>query len=427
MNYEKSLEIIYSKILYKKKDDFSNLKKALLLFSNPHNKLKYVHIAGTNGKGTTSSYVASCLKEAGYKVGLFTSPFVEKFTERFKINSQEISEIELAEQLEKIENTLGSGYDLSFFEYITLIAFNWFLEQNCDIVVLEVGMGGRLDATNIIEKSLVSAICSISLDHTNFLGNSLSEIAREKSGIIKENSNLVIYPEQKKEALDKILEIASEKSANIFVASKDIKIVSESLKGTVFEIENTQIEILFTGYHQVLNASTAFSIIKILNRNGFTINEKSLKNGFKKAKISARQELICENPIIMLDGGHNPDCANALSNVIEKHLKNKKITAIIGMMSDKDCYDYIKIISKKVSTIITVDVDNEKAYKKEYLLEIAQKYCQNSSCSDINTAIINSLESDVIIICGSMYLMSGIKKNINKIIKERVGKNNANS
>ncbi|MFI3206054.1 MAG: folylpolyglutamate synthase/dihydrofolate synthase family protein [Clostridia bacterium] len=411
MTYNQAIEIINSKIFCKKKPNFSEILKVLEKFGNPQNKLKYVHIAGTNGKGTTSSYVASVLKKANYKVGLFTSPFIIKFTERFKINDTEISEKELIEEVELIEQIIGNNYELSFFEYITVIAFNWFSKQNCDIVVLEVGLGGKLDSTNIIEKSLVSAICTIGFDHTEMLGNTLSAIAEQKAGIIKQNGDVVLYPSLEKEAFLSIEKIAKIQNTNIKIASNNIEIIEEKIGYSKCKIDNHKVDIPFTGYHQILNCSLALSIIEKLVEKGFDISEENIKAGIKNAKLNGRIEIISTNPLIILDGGHNSECALALRKTIEKHLQDKKITAVIGMSSDKDYNEYLKILSPCFGKIIATKPISHRALDEKILSKTAEKYCQKVvTQANLQKAIELAIsdENEVKIICGSLYLVGDV-------------------
>ncbi len=410
-NYEKAIEIINSKTKFVKNPNLSGIKNMLGLLSNPQDKLKFIHVAGTNGKGTTCTLVSSVLRKAGYKVGLFTSPFVENFTERFKINDVEITENELVEQINLLEEVNESA-QLSYFEYITALAFNYFYQNNCDVVVLEVGMGGKFDATNVIECPLVAAICSISFDHTQILGNTLKEIAHRKAGIIKQNSDVVLYPVQDNSVLEVINEVCAEKNARLNIASTDFKIIKEDLKGSEILIENEVINIPFSGYHQILNSCVAYEIIKLLKQKNYKISLENIKKGFLEAKIYARTELVCENPAIILDGSHNPDGAKALKYLIDKHLSNREITAIIGMMSDKDCDEYLKIIAPSCSRIITTKPQIQKAIDENILAEKARVYCDNvESFESVKKAIEQAIAlKKPIIICGSLYLMGEARK-----------------
>ncbi len=379
------------------------IEEILRVLGNPHKKLKFVHVAGTNGKGTTASFIATVLQKAGYKTGLFTSPYIENFTERFKIDGEEIEQDKLINLYKYLNEKIKSNY--TQFDFITALSLLWFAQNNCEIVVLEVGLGGRFDATNIIENPLVSIICSISLDHTQILGDTVEKIAFEKAGIIKDNSTLVLYPKQEKSVINVITNVCKEKNTALKIPSTDVEIIKTSLLGTVFKIDECLYEIPFSGVHQVFNALTALKALEEIILKGYKISRQNIIDGFKETKITARIELISENPLIILDGGHNEDGAKALANLLRTQLSNKKITAIVGMVTDKDSEKFFEILAPLFSEIILTRLDNPRSCCEFELEKLAKKYCQNTkSAPNIHSAINLATKFEALVVCGSLFL-----------------------
>ncbi|MFI3325831.1 MAG: folylpolyglutamate synthase/dihydrofolate synthase family protein [Clostridia bacterium] len=409
MTYKEALEMVSSRRKFPKKPGLERMKHLLDLIGNPQNKLKFVHVAGTNGKGTTCSYISSVLQESGYKTGLFTSPFVIDFTERFQINSQMIDHEQLIKHVDYVSSfDLG---EITEFEFVTAIAMDWFAKQNCDIVVLEVGLGGRFDATNVIENPLVSVITSISLDHTKILGDTVEQIAFEKAGIIKENCPTVCYLNQKDSVIKVIEETCKTKNSKFHLADMYFDILEENINGSKFKTEELEIFIPFCGNHQIYNAITAYETIKILKKQNYNITNENIVKGFRKTKIPARMEVISENPLFILDGGHNIGGAIALESVLKKYLDNKKICGIIGMVEDKDYPDYVKVLAPKFDKIICLEPNDKRALKAEVLAGFARKHCDDvkvlpNACEAIDMAL---KEYENIVACGSLYLASELR------------------
>ncbi len=413
--YQEAVEKIHGMVKFSSKPSLERIRDFLKNLGNPHKKLKYVHVAGTNGKGTTSSFIASCLKEAGYKVGLYTSPYVETFRERFKINDEMISETELINQVDLLMSKCQNFEELNEFEFITALAINWFESKKCDIVVLEVGLGGRFDSTNVIESAEVSVITSVSYDHMHVLGSTLKEIAYEKAGIIKEKSDVVVYPKQQDEVLEVIKAECKKKSAKLFIPNLNIEIVDEDFCGTKAIIDNIELNIPFSGFHQVLNTATALKALEILKKKGYKISDEDIKNGINKTRILARCELISENPTVILDASHNEDGAKALKALLKKHGKDKKAVAIIGMMKDKDVNAYLKEVAPLFSEIITVKPDNPRAVSEEDLKLSVQEHCKNvKSAESIEQAVSQFYDSDfeIGVVCGSVFLAGEIRQKL---------------
>jgi|LSQX01.1.fsa_nt_gb dihydrofolate synthase/folylpolyglutamate synthase len=425
MNYEKALEYIHGTIKFGMKLGLQNISRLLKLMGEPHKKLKYIHVAGTNGKGSTTSMISTILKEAGYKVGMYTSPYIEEFTERIRVDGEKINKNRLAEIATWIKGLIqemisqGNNHPTEF-EIVTAIAFQYFYEQNCDIVVLEVGMGGRFDSTNIIEDALVSVITSIGIDHTKHLGATLENIAYEKAGIIKNSGRVVIYPHQDKVVLDVIYKVACEKKASVYLSdASSLNIISDTLEGTEFSYNKfLKIKLSLIGKHQVYNAITAINAVEVLNTiDSFNITENHIALALAKVKWLGRFEVISRNPLFIIDGAHNHSAAIALKQSINKYLSSKKKVFILGILKDKE---YEKVISETApfaDVIITVEPDNMRALSYTELADITMKYCKNviaekDICKAINLAIEIAGEEGAICCFGSLYLIGDIRKTV---------------
>ncbi|MBQ7953285.1 MAG: bifunctional folylpolyglutamate synthase/dihydrofolate synthase, partial [Clostridia bacterium] len=302
MNYEESLNYIHSRNKFGIKLGLDATANLLDKIGNPHHKLKFVHIAGTNGKGSTTSYIHDILMAKGYKVGKFISPYVHSFTERIQVNNCEISKSDLAECTTVVRDAIEKhGLTPTEFEVVTAIGLLYFERQSCDYVALEVGMGGRFDATNVIPAPLVSVITSISIDHTEYLGNTIADIAFEKCGIIKTGSKTVAYADNPEDANKVITKTACEKNVPLIITDKkNIKILRQGIDGTDFEYKNEAYHINMLGTHQVYNAVNAIEAVKLLG-----VDEEFIKKGLEITKFRGRLEIISKDPVIIEDGAHN--------------------------------------------------------------------------------------------------------------------------
>ncbi len=328
MNCQQSIDYIHSLLKFGIKPGLERIEALCAALGNPQDKLKFIHVAGTNGKGSTSTIISNILIKSGYDVGLYTSPYVVDFRERIMYNGSMIEEDELAFCVEKVKQAADSlkGAEITEFEFLTAVAFVYYELKKCDYVVLEVGLGGRFDATNVIKAPLVSVIASISLDHTAILGDTVEQIAFEKCGIIKEGSTVVTYMHQNRDALKIIAEICKLKNVELVQPENSkLNIIKESVKGTYAEYGEIKYLLPLSGEHMVYNSCTAIETAFSLKKLGLNITNDAIAQGLNSSVMPARCELICENPLIILDGGHNEDCANAFSAFIKKHLIDKKI------------------------------------------------------------------------------------------------------
>ena len=426
MSYENAINKINSLLRFGSRPGLERICKLLNYIDNPQDKIKFIHVAGTNGKGSVCNMVYNTLIKSGYKTGLFTSPYIIDFCERIQINNQMIPKKDLSSITDEIfpivEKMAKNNEIITEFELITAIAFKYFYQNNCDVVVLETGLGGNFDSTNIIKPPIVSAITSISLDHTAILGDTLEKIASEKSGIIKENSNTVFYS-QESSVNDVIINKCKEKNNNLVFANNQVlSVIKSSIKGTTFDYKNTSIHMPLFGEHQLKNAKTALTILEILNSNGFSISLDAIKNGFSSINIPARLELLSSSPVILLDGAHNPDGLNFLSKTLKEYLPHNKKICIMGMLEDKDSLSSLKYIKGMFDTVITLTPDNPRALSSDELAQLAKPLFNNvvafnDNYKAIKYALSIAENDDAIIICGSLYLASQLRNSIIELVK----------
>ena len=429
MNYKEALSYIENTNRFGRVLGLANITRLLELLGNPQEELKIIHVAGTNGKGSTSSFISSMLISGGYKVGLFTSPYLETFTERIRINGINIPEEDLGKATEilkeKVDIMLSEGFNHpTEFEIVTAIAFLYYMQQGVDYVVLEVGLGGRFDATNVISNPLVCVITPISMDHIDYLGDTLPKIAFEKAGIIKENSQVVIYP-QDKSVEEVIKDVAKENNATLTTSNIEKEILTTSISGQSFnckvwdeEYENVKIGLI--GDHQINNAIVAMNVMKVLKENHkINIDKKAIYEGLEKTKWPGRIELLNENPLLIIDGAHNEDGANSLKEAIDKYFSHKKITLVVGMLKDKDVDAVLKLLVPKCEKIITTRPDSDRALSAEELSEKVSLLNKDSKAvgsikEAVNYAIDTYEDGEVIIFAGSLYMIGEVRAYITK-------------
>lgn len=409
------------------KPGLKRIKRLLNLIGNPQDKLKCIHIAGTNGKGSTCCFVSSVLKESGHKVGLYSSPSIYDFRERIQINGKKISKLEICNLIEFFESHLKDKYfendPVTEFELVTAMAFKYFFDKNCDYVVLETGMGGIFDATNVILNPICTAITSVSLDHTKILGNTEREIAKEKLGIMKKSRPMILADNMSKFVYDLAEEISEKLNCKVIRAFlSDIRNINSGIDiGTEFEYKNLFLKTKFLGEHQIQNISTALKILETVE----SVERKKLygiKEGFLNASLPCRLEVISKNPLIIFDGAHNPAGAETLSNFIKKYLKDKEIIGIIGMFKDKDCLGVISKVVPLLNKIFTVSPSNNKrALSLEKITNICRNYNKNTfDCEKIENVLKSAIDeakgkNTAIIAFGSFSIMEYIKKEVNKL------------
>lgn len=418
LTYQQAILKIKNLEKFGSKPGLERVRKLLELIGNPQKNLKFIHVAGTNGKGSVCFMLASILKECGYKTGLFISPSIMDFRERISINGEMIPKNYVCQILEKLEKFSRDFLKdpLTEFEVTTVMAFEYFSRKNCDVVVLETGMGGRLDATNVIDAPLCSVITTISLDHTSLLGKSIQEIAAEKLGIVKPNSCLVLGAGIDASVFEMAKNVCKNSNSNLVLA--DSSIVGDfkfaGLNKSEFIYDKIKMRVSLVGSHQRNNVCTVLSVLNALKKTFNIINIK-IKAGFEKVKVPCRIEILSNSPLVILDASHNPESIQALANFIQKNLKNKKLTALFGMFSDKDVDTSLKIIGNYFEKMIVVKSNNPRAMEVESLKKIADKYNKHVLAYEnfeegLKFAVSSLSESDGLIIFGSFTVVSSAKK-----------------
>lgn len=419
MTYEEAVRKIESLQQFGSRPGLERIGALMNRLGNPQDRLKFVHVAGTNGKGTTCALLASVLCRAEYRTGLYLSPHLSDFRERMQINGQMISHSELASLADRvfpeIEKMKFQGEMITEFEAVTAMAFLWYADKACDLVVLEVGLGGRLDATNVIQKPLVSVITSISLDHTKILGDTVEQIAREKCGIIKEGGVTVSYPDQKPGAAEVIRRTSGERHNRLVeTAFSGVRELSTGLSGTEFLWKGMRLHLPFLGEHQVKNAATALAVLDVLRNSGYSIPEEAVKRGFSEAEFPARFEVLSRSPLVILDGAHNPDGTAALASAVRQYLPDRKRIAVMGMLKDKDVDAALKNLSGLFSYVITTEPFSSRAMSATELAERWRRLgipAEPAAGQDEALRMADGMLSPdgALLICGSLYLAGAVR------------------
>jgi len=384
---------------------------------NPETKLRFVHIAGTNGKGSTAAMLASVLRCAGYKTGLYISPFLEKFNERMQVNGAMIPDGDLGRITEVVKN-IADGMDEkpTEFEIITCVAMAWFFEKKCDIVVLETGLGGRLDATNAIPAPLVAVICNIGLDHTAILGDTTVKIAGEKAGIIKRGSRVVLYQQSEDDVTEVFRKKCAEVGDTMTVADfSKICVMKNDISGQRFKYDSWgNVEIHLLGEHQRKNAAVVLETVGELRFSGIDISDESVREGLSSAVWPGRFELLHRAPYFIADGGHNLQCVASFADALSEYFPNRKATMIIGVLADKDYPAMMDMLAPYAERFVTVTPNSPRALSAGNLAKLLEKYgkpvdaCGNVS-SAVETAFEKAGESGLICSIGSLYMTGEIR------------------
>ncbi len=443
--YQESLDFLYSFIDYSLKRNFRNAAEKFNLdrmrefmhhLGDPHKDYKIIHVAGTKGKGSVSSFCASVLSEHGYKVGLYTSPHMVEFTERIRINGNEISKDDLADLVEIIKPITQKVPEITTFELTTALAFLYFSQKKVDSAVFEVGLGGRLDATNIV-KPIVSVITSISYDHVQILGNTLSEIAGEKGGIIKPGTPVVVAP-QKEEARRKLEEIAKERNAPLIQVGRDYLFAADShnLDGQNFLVwtpdeqpmvdefiesggrhiwSPLRLHIPLLGFHQVENAATAYTALKTAEKFGITISQEAYRKGFASVDWPGRMEIIRRHPLVVVDSAHNRYSALRLRQAMDDYFPGSPILLVFGASEDKDIEGMYQELLPRVHRMIATQSIHPRAIKAEDLVTLAHRFgCPAIAITPIEDALTRAVaeagEEIVVLVAGSVFVAAAAKE-----------------
>ena len=390
-----------------------NMLELMERLGNPQDDLKFVHVGGTNGKGSVIAYLYSTLTLAGYRVGRYVSPTLYSYRERLETAGKKVTKEKFAEYITKIaevikEMTAEGLPHPTPFEIETAAAFLYFKEENCDLVLLEVGMGGDLDATNIIRTTLISVLTSISMDHMTFLGTTLGEIAEKKAGIIKDGCHTVTI-NQEPEALAVILERCEGMGVACTISDyKEAAVLEESCQGQTFRYRDEVYRLSLAGVCQIENAVLALNVLDVLSEKGFPVALEQRKEGLLKTSWDGRFTFIHEKPLFIVDGAHNPAAADRLVDSIEHYFKGKRIIFIVGVFKDKDYRSVIEKTAGYAGEILTIETpDNPRALSAKELAHVVAEYNPNvramSSVEEaVKTAFELAGEEDVIISFGSL-------------------------
>lgn len=464
MDNEKTPELLSNALKFGIRLGLDRMTKLMDILGNPQNDLKVVHVAGTNGKGSVCTYISSILANSNLKVGIFTSPYLERFSERMRIidgkkglknfvlddSTGEIDGNSLERILKRVEDAsnqmVSEGYENpTEFELVTALCFIWFAEQNVDVAVLEVGLGGRLDSTNVINNPLVTAVTAIGLDHTDRLGDTIALITGEKAGIFKPNTQAIVFDpdnmimeEEDKSSCREVFENrASEVDAPLmFTKVADYSVTYTANGKMVFSVPEYDIfdyDTTLMGEHQIYNCVLAVTIARYLN-NFFDISEEDIKEGVSLARWKCRVESLSKDPIVLLDGGHNPQGIKSLADSLQKiyagNLVNKNMRLFIGVMADKDVSNMIKTLESSgitFTSVYTTTVSNPRSMKGVELGNKIKLVYNNlidvKSFDDAKIAAREALTKTIedktpLLVTGSLYLLGEVRGTLKSVLKE---------
>lgn len=417
MNYSETLSWIHGTERFGSRLGLGRMGRLLHRMGDPHLKVPYIHVAGTNGKGSTTTMIASALTAGGFKTGKFISPFILEFRERMQIDGEMIPEETLAALATRLrpiaEEFKAAGDPPTEFELVTVLGLTWFAEAGCDIAVLEVGLGGRLDATNIIPAPLVAVITRIDYDHTAILGDTLAAIAGEKCGIIKRGSTVICYPDQAEEALAVIRRRAAEEDDPLRLPDPArLTVLSSDLTGSRICYKGQEVFIPLAGPHQILNAATALEALEALSGSRFALPPSAVAAGIAAARFPARLELLRQTPPVLVDGAHNPNGGQALCNAL-RSLGLHDLTAVVGMLRDKDCLPVLRMMAPYCARMIVTTVPNPRSYSAEEFAVLARGVCPHVTvCPDCEKAArlaLSAAGAHGVLVFGSLYLASAVR------------------
>lgn len=421
MTYKEALDYIHSVCWKGSRPGLSRISKLCDMMGNPERSLSFIHVAGTNGKGSVCRMLSCILESAGYRVGLYTSPFVERFNERIMLDNRDISDSDLADVTEYVKGFADTMDDSpTEFELITAIAFEYFHRKKCDIVVLEVGLGGRLDSTNVIDKPILSVITGIDLDHMAFLGDTTAKIAAEKAGIIK-NGCPVLFGEGDDDA-ERVIRNTAEERGSAYRRTDFSKIsdVCSNLSETSFNFGDRRVKIKLHGMYQTRNTATVLTACEILRESGLAISDSAIDAGLSAARWMARFEILCDSPLVIYDGAHNPQgISGAVENILcylTKRSQDGKILLLMGVMADKDYDKMIGLLSPLASSVFCVTPNNSRSLPADGVAAEFKHFgvASSSSYDDLKTGVFAACDAAInenrpLVCLGSLYMYADVK------------------
>ncbi len=423
MNIDEALDYIHETCWQSKAPGLSRMEELMELTGHPERGVKYIHIAGTNGKGSTAAMLAAVLRSAGYRTGQFTSPHIYRFNERMQINGEQISDEDICDLVERIRPFVEKMTESpTEFELISAIGFMYFQKKKCDIVVLEVGLGGALDSTNVIPAPEVAVLAAIGLDHTGILGDTLPEIATEKAGIIKPGCHAVIYrqdPEVEQVFLDK----CAETGARAHLCQPEcVHPVSADWDGQILDYKEYKgIRLPLTGAYQIKNVSMVFKTVEILNDKGYNITSDAIKTGLSRVEWPCRFEVLRKDPVFIIDGAHNPQGIEATAESLRSRCHGRKVIFVIGVMADKDLDTMIPYITELASEFVAVTPDYPgRAMPAVELKEHLDRYkvptiAASSIKEGVETAMAHAGRDGIICALGSLYMPVDVRAALNEL------------
>ena len=416
MTAKEAMQFIHEKVWQGSKPGLARTRELLSKMGDPQKRLRFIHIAGTNGKGSTSAMLAVILEAAGLRTGLYTSPYISDFDERMRIDGKPVSDDELASITEFCAPLALSMEDRpTEFELVTATAMEFFARGNCDVVVLETGLGGRLDSTNVIESPLCSVITNIGLDHTRELGGTVEKISAEKAGIIKRNCPTVIYelPENIKSVISQRCDALSSPLTEADFGA--ISAVSDSRQGQVFSYkEFKSLALPLLGSHQLKNAAVALETVKVLRSQGIEISDDAVRLGLSETEWPARFEIISEKPFFVVDGGHNPQCAETVTENLLKYFPDMKRVVLFGVLADKDYMGQAELLCSAADVFVTIAPNNPRALDAAVLAEKLRIFGKPvAACASIGEGVKTAIElagkDGVVCSVGSLYSAGAVR------------------
>ncbi|ODU55062.1 MAG: hypothetical protein ABT01_07075 [Clostridium sp. SCN 57-10] len=420
MTYEQALDYIHSATRLGSRLGLERIRELMRRLGDPQKKLRFVHVAGTNGKGSTVAMTAAVFRAAGLKTGMYISPFVVDFCERMQINGENIPHGELARAVEALVPTLeqmkAEGMECTEFEIVTAAALWWFAAQQCDVVAFEVGLGGRFDATNVIDAPACCAIASISLDHTEFLGDTTGKIAFEKCGILKKGTRLAAYAALPDDAHAQVLKSCAELVITPnFPDLAQLTVLSCGAGGSEIVYKGAPYRISLVGEHQIMNALTVLSIFEELNAAGWGIAHEHIAFGLAHTGFGGRLETVREHPLCMIDGAHNRDAVDMLCRALDGIYANRRIICVMGMLRDKDYAYCIGEVAKRAQVFLAAQPDSPRALDAETAAACARQACPEVKvCADpyraAKSALVRATEGDLVLACGSLYMIGEARR-----------------
>lgn len=416
MTYEEALSYIHSICWKGSKLGLDRTRELLGKLDDPQKELKFIHIAGTNGKGSTAAMLSSILEEAGYRVGLYTSPFINRFNERMQVNHQPIPDEELAALTEYVRPHADAMADSpTEFELITALAMVWFARQKCDIVVLEVGMGGELDSTNIIDVPEAAVIAAMGLDHVKELGPTMADIARAKAGIIKEGGRVVSYGGNS-EADEVIAAVCRARNASLCQPDFSAIVPGDfSLEGQTFSYKGWRgLRIPLVGAYQMNNAAVVLETVEVLRQRGWSVSDEAVRQGLADTRWPARFEVLRRDPVFIVDGGHNPHGIRATAESLSRLFPGRKITFVTGVMADKDVEHILGLIVPLADQFFTVRPDNPRAMDAgELAARIEAMGAKATVCASVRDGVDRAIQAEgphgVACALGSLYMSGEVR------------------